>query len=356
MHRRLRGSIWFVGWLCLCFTVVRAQTLTCADIVTDTLASVEAACAATTRNQACYGNVSIAATPRANAVDFDFDGAGDLANVVDVATMRLRALNVEENVWGVALMQLQANLPDTLPGQNVTFLLFGDVEIENAVPEDDAETFTPMQAFYFRAGILDPVGCNEAPPNGMLIQTPEGIGEITLRANEVDIRLGSTAFVEAVAEGDLTISVIEGQGTITASGVTAVVPAGARVSVPLDEDVRPTGAPGAVTPYALELLANLPISLLPREIEIAPPADEAAIAAANGTAGGGFGLPSMGAPLDMERIAAAEAMSDAEFCAMYGGTEAGGEFAAFVQIALLALSPMDQAQAQAFFDRIAACP
>jgi len=35
--------------------------------------------------------------------------------------------------WGVSLMRLQAGLPDTLPGQNVTFLLFGDVAIQNAV-------------------------------------------------------------------------------------------------------------------------------------------------------------------------------------------------------------------------------
>ena len=30
-------------------------------------------------------------------------------------------------------MKLQANLPDSLPGQNVTFLMFGDVQIQNAV-------------------------------------------------------------------------------------------------------------------------------------------------------------------------------------------------------------------------------
>ena len=30
-------------------------------------------------------------------------------------------------------MKLQANLPDTLPGQNVTFLMFGDVQVTNAV-------------------------------------------------------------------------------------------------------------------------------------------------------------------------------------------------------------------------------
>jgi hypothetical protein len=45
------------------------------------------------------------------------------------------------DIWGVALMRLQANIPETLPGQNVTFLLFGDVEIRNAV-ETNVEPIT----------------------------------------------------------------------------------------------------------------------------------------------------------------------------------------------------------------------
>jgi hypothetical protein len=42
----------------------------------------------------------------------------------------------------VALLSLQANLPDTLPGQNVTFVLYGDTEITNQVVVDDAPRTT----------------------------------------------------------------------------------------------------------------------------------------------------------------------------------------------------------------------
>jgi hypothetical protein len=42
-------------------------------------------------------------------------------------------MSLSDETWGVSLMRLQANLPDSLPGQNATFLLFGDVQIENAV-------------------------------------------------------------------------------------------------------------------------------------------------------------------------------------------------------------------------------
>ncbi len=40
--------------------------------------------------------------------------------------------------WGVALLSVQANLPDTLPGQSVIFMLLGDTQVENAVQPQDA--------------------------------------------------------------------------------------------------------------------------------------------------------------------------------------------------------------------------
>jgi hypothetical protein len=45
-------------------------------------------------------------------------------------------------------MRVQANLPDTLPGQNVTFLLFGDVELADESAGDEALLGTaPLEHF-----------------------------------------------------------------------------------------------------------------------------------------------------------------------------------------------------------------
>src|SRR5690606_38511018 len=90
-------------------------------------------CAATDRNQACYGYVQLQDTPRDGVEEFTFEQTGDLVNVADVETLRLSSLDEDSNTWGIALMKLQANLPASLPGQNVTFVLFGNVEIQNAV-------------------------------------------------------------------------------------------------------------------------------------------------------------------------------------------------------------------------------
>src|SRR5664279_4608565 len=117
----------------LCFTTALAQDTTCSALVQQALGDVQQGCASTGRNQACYGYVSLQATPRTGVTDFNFAKAGDLANVADLDNLRLSALDSANNTWGIALMKLQANLPDTLPGQNVTFLMFGDVQIQNAV-------------------------------------------------------------------------------------------------------------------------------------------------------------------------------------------------------------------------------
>ena len=56
--------------------------------------------------------------------------------------------------------------------------------------------FGPMQAFYLTTGIGD-AGCNEAPESGVLIQTPEGVSEVTFNINGVDVAMGSTVLFQA---------------------------------------------------------------------------------------------------------------------------------------------------------------
>lgn len=142
--KSLRPLYWAASALFLSVTAVTAaQTASCPAIVREALAATDSACANTGRNEACYGNISLEAQPQPGVSDFNFTEPGDLVNVAGVQTLTLTPLDQEEDTWGVALMKLQANLPETLPGQNVTFLLFGDVEIRNAVSsnvEDGSST------------------------------------------------------------------------------------------------------------------------------------------------------------------------------------------------------------------------
>lgn len=350
-------GVFVILLLCLSVAVAYAQEDTCPTIVQTALAAADDACTGIGRNQACYGNIDLNAVPQPGAPEFTFSRPGDLVNVADVQTLTLSPLDRDSDVWGVALMKIQANLPDTLPGQNVTFLLFGDVEIANAVTtnieavtlqgtagemtplmesvtaatmptmlsdgdiltidgrdstgqflhvslEDgtvgwvpmmmvqvdgdtnilpvidllsgestsaSAPALNPMQAFYFRTGAND-APCEEAPDSGILIQTPEGAGQVELTMNGVDIQLGSTAYIQAGDE--LTFSLIEGSSEVTADGVTRTLPEGTRVRVPLEEqdgNLVAAAEPSEVEPYDASELSALPVGLLEREIAIAAP-------------------------------------------------------------------------------------
>lgn len=244
-----------------------AQPATCPAIVQTALAATDTACADTGRNQACYGNVLLSAEPQSGAADFTFTAPGDLIAIDGIAKLTLSPMNQQKEEWGVAVMKLQANLPDTLPGQNLGFLLFGSVEIWNAA--QDEQQLIPFNAFYFKTGLNDAL-CEQAPDSGILIQTPQGTGKITFTANNAEIELGSTAYFQAQPGGDMTITVIEGQAQVTAAGTAVNVPAGTRVRIPLDDNNNANGAPVGPEPYVIADLAALPVTHLERTVTVAP--------------------------------------------------------------------------------------
>lgn len=340
----MRAFMLLLAILSLCLLPAALAQDTCPAIIAAALEAVDAACNAIGRNQLCYGNVTISATPRDGAAAFEFSQPGDLVSITDVQTVQLSSFSQVRAEWGVALMRVQANLPDTLPGQNVTFLLFGNVSLTDAAGQivevpvtataavnvrqqpgtdasvitalrygqavtaigrlpdsswiqvrlDDGATgwvaadfldgdlhrllatepgapeFGPMQAFTFRTGFGD-APCEEAPASGILVQTPEGDVTISLRVNNVDIRLGSTVYLQATPGDAMYVTLIEGQATLTTHGQTQAVPAGTFATVPLDETGMASGPPTYPEPYSSAALQALPLDTgMPEEVAVQP--------------------------------------------------------------------------------------
>jgi quercetin dioxygenase-like cupin family protein len=265
--KRITPLIFITAILLLATGAVLAQEGDCPVIVQTALAETGQVCSETARNQVCYGNIQLEATARAGVPDLAFSQPGDIINAGDVQSLRLSPLSEAGRTWGVAMMKLQANLPGTLPGQNVTFVLFGDVEVTNAENNNEAAEAPPLQAFYFKTGLND-APCDAAPDSGLMLQTPEGAGKVHFRANEVEITLGSTAYLQAQPEGDMTVSVLEGQVTLEAFGAAVTIPAGSRAAVPMDDQMRASGPPEEAEPYDPSELAALPVSLLERAVTI----------------------------------------------------------------------------------------
>lgn len=239
-----------------------AQSAQCSSVVAQALTAIDTACQRIGRNQICYGNVQLRAEFNDGAAEIQFTAPGDIADLSAIRAVELSPLDADGGLWGLALMRVQANLPDTLPGQNVTFLLFGDVELENV----SEETGIPS-SFYFRTGIGDST-CSEAPSSGILVQTPSGVSEVTLRMNGVDIAIGSTAYLQAQPGSDMAISVIEGKAEIEAEGVIEIVTAGSRSNIPMSEDLNPAGPPSPAEPYDVATLQSLPVNNLERQISV----------------------------------------------------------------------------------------
>lgn len=249
----------------------------CPFIVETALQAADEFCTGTGRNQICYGNVLLDATAQEQAT-FSFERIGDITDVLNLASLRVAPMNEETGEWGVAIARLQANLPDTLPGQNVTFIIFGDVELVNQVTPEQVESgeFTPMQSFYLTTGIGD-ARCREAPESGLLVQTPRGVGEVSFVLNEVEISMGSTVLFQAATSHNLDVTVLEGSAALRTRRDTSVYPvvAGMRFSMNITaDDWRIVPVPELPEPYELARLEALPLSLLDRPIEVRQPLEK----------------------------------------------------------------------------------
>ena len=246
--------------------IIVAQAEPCADIVERAFSAVDRSCQETGRNEVCYGNIALDAIPQAQVRDFNFSHTGDIENVSRIQSLQLHGMDEARGEWGLALMRLQATLPESLPGQNATIILFGDVGIERRVDMEQ----NPMQAFFLETGLGHP-RCSEVPQHGLIVQTPHGAGEVKLNINGLDVVMGSTVLFQAQAGEAMQITTIEGSAVIEMDGQQFPVLAGTQVSIPLDDNLNAIGTPSLPESYAFDDVAAMPTSLLEREIEIAPP-------------------------------------------------------------------------------------
>ncbi|MCA9881776.1 MAG: LysM peptidoglycan-binding domain-containing protein [Anaerolineae bacterium] len=112
----------------------------CPTIVLDALNQIGDNCTGLNRNAACYGFDRVDSTFFVPQPEGTFSQPTDRANLLDIATLQTYPLDMDTGQFGAAVMNVQANVPNALPGQGVVFLLLGDATIENAVqPESSAK-------------------------------------------------------------------------------------------------------------------------------------------------------------------------------------------------------------------------
>lgn len=143
---RLHLGFLFALLVC-CFVVLGVQDNTqaqdsgiCPVLVQQALEQMGDNCSSMERNNACYGFDEVQST-FVEAVEPDFfTRPADRTGLAELQTIATGPLDLEEDEWGIAVMNVQANIPNSLPGQAVVFMLMGDTEVEDQV---DADAITP---------------------------------------------------------------------------------------------------------------------------------------------------------------------------------------------------------------------
>ncbi|MDX1991461.1 MAG: SH3 domain-containing protein [bacterium] len=111
---------------------------TCPAIVEDALEQIDQNCANMGRNSACYGYNLVRSAFFTEKPEDYFAIPAAQEPLIEFQSIETTPLDIDGETWGVALLNVQANVPGTLPGQGVVFILMGQAGVENAVAPEDA--------------------------------------------------------------------------------------------------------------------------------------------------------------------------------------------------------------------------
>lgn len=112
--------------LLLVATGVLAQDEVCSTVREHALATTFQHCNNVGPNEVCYGYSEVASVVNCDET-LDFTAPGDIIPLQTLCAMRLSAMSLSGQ-WGIAVM----NVAPEVPEQGLTYILFGDVEIQNA--------------------------------------------------------------------------------------------------------------------------------------------------------------------------------------------------------------------------------
>jgi|GEM_PF-6349157 len=254
-----------------------AQSNSCDELVDAALEETDETCFTIGRNEVCYGHNNVEAFDDNGEVVYELASIGDVTDIVNVSKIQTAELDPEANTWGIVLMRLQANVQGTIPGQPVTFLLFGDAQLTQTPLDDEATT----HGFILQSGI-GTSECGDMPAGGVIFQSPEGTQKLNLNLNAVDITAGSTLFAQLTADGTLQVALIEGTADVEVNGITVTLAEETAVEMPVDAAGLALQPPTSVDPFDVSPITAI-IELLPGEpTVISCPVGQGTVSASEG--------------------------------------------------------------------------
>ncbi len=124
--------------------VAARQTKTCSALAQEALTAARQACGAATTDSLCFGYDTVKAAFTGSA-DATFKSQGDQVGLSTVSSVTTSAANLDAGNWGVAVLNIQADLPTS--GKGLTGVLFGDATLTSNADPGRADALTlPVKA------------------------------------------------------------------------------------------------------------------------------------------------------------------------------------------------------------------
>src|SRR5215204_288858 len=206
-------------------TAMADRNASCQALIDRTIQASDNFCADTASNTACYGNNTLRAELGANTTR-RFAERGDIIPVNELSRLSAAPLNLDNDEWGIAVFNVIANLPRSLPGETVTMVVFGNATLDNQSVGSDS-----LESFYFSSE-LGQIVCEKIPFDGLMITSPDGSG-VHFAVNGAELTLIGSASITAIKNGEMEVSVYEGSARIVSNGEEQYFGAGQSSSVQL---------------------------------------------------------------------------------------------------------------------------
>jgi hypothetical protein len=120
--------------------VMGAAQSTCEALVAEAFAGLSQNCAEMGGGAACFGRAASATL--LEGAEGDFESPGDILPLTNLSALNTSALSPAADDWGLAILNVHANVPLALSEQGLKFIMVGQVDLGNAV--DPGSAFVPV--------------------------------------------------------------------------------------------------------------------------------------------------------------------------------------------------------------------
>lgn len=140
--RALLGGLFSLLGIGVLFSgiVTGAAQSSCQALVVEAMTGLGQNCAGMGGGAACYGRAASATL--LDGAEGVFESPGDTLPLTSLSALNTSALSPAADDWGLALLNVQANVPLALSQQGLKFLMVGQVDLQNAV--DPGSAFAPV--------------------------------------------------------------------------------------------------------------------------------------------------------------------------------------------------------------------